>query len=234
MCTVTYLPLDSNNFILTSNRDESPNRKTLAPKNYLENGVEMTFPKDALEGGTWIGVSEKDRLVCLLNGGFESHDRKDTYKMSRGIIVRELLATDDAIAFINDFDFMGIEPFTIVMVDWKVNLRTYEFVWDGNQKHFSELKQEPKIWSSSTLYTQEVKRLREAWFQEWLGMQTDVTQEEILTFHHNSEIGTPDIAVKMKRDRVETVSITSIIKTGASIQFNYEDLNAKTITLNQF
>jgi hypothetical protein len=40
MCTVPYLPLGYNNFILTSNSDETPLRKTVLPKEYLENGVE--------------------------------------------------------------------------------------------------------------------------------------------------------------------------------------------------
>jgi len=30
MCTVTYIPKDNNNFILTSNRDEAYGRTTLA------------------------------------------------------------------------------------------------------------------------------------------------------------------------------------------------------------
>ena len=39
MCTVTYLPLENNNFILTSNRDEDPNRKTIPPNTYEEEVV---------------------------------------------------------------------------------------------------------------------------------------------------------------------------------------------------
>jgi hypothetical protein len=52
MCTVTYLPLKDNNFILTSNRDETPLRKTIPPKTYVESGVELIYPKDELAGGT--------------------------------------------------------------------------------------------------------------------------------------------------------------------------------------
>ena len=44
MCTVTYLPLPNNNFILTSNRDETPLRKTIPPKTYIENDAELTYP----------------------------------------------------------------------------------------------------------------------------------------------------------------------------------------------
>jgi len=57
MCTVTFIPLENKNFVLTSNRDEAPNRTTIPPRN---EGVELVMilaPKDALAGGTWIGSS---------------------------------------------------------------------------------------------------------------------------------------------------------------------------------
>jgi hypothetical protein len=32
---------------------------------YLENGIELTYPKDVLAGGTWIGLSKKNVwFVC--------------------------------------------------------------------------------------------------------------------------------------------------------------------------
>lgn len=224
MCTVTYLPLRNNDFILTSNRDEQPLRKTIEPKEYYEDGVVLTYPKDEIAGGTWIGLSNKNRLVCLLNGGFEIHERKASYKMSRGVIVKAILKSDDFIGYINDFNFKGIEPFTIVLVDWNSELVTYELVWDGKDKHFKKLDQEPKIWSSSTLYTQEDKLLRKTWFQDWLKSQSVFTQEEILKFHYDSEIGTPENSIKMKRWYVETVSITSVKKMNHEVEIKYESL----------
>ena len=161
MCTVTYLPSGKNGFILTSNRDESPLRKTIPPKEYIENGVKITYPKDELAGGTWIGVSENNRLVCLLNGGFTKHKRSNFYRLSRGVIVKQILTSNNATDFINDFDFTEIEPFTIVLIDWNTELELYELVWDGSTKHFVKLPQQPRIWSSSTLYTEETKKLRE-------------------------------------------------------------------------
>ena len=222
MCTVSYLPLGNNNFILTSNRDESPMRKTLPPTSYDENGVKIIYPKDKLAGGTWIGVSDKNRLVCLLNGGFTRHKRNEYYKMSRGIIVKKILSCNDAVAFVNDFDFKEIEPFTIVLVDWNLTLKTYELVWDGEKKHFKKLKQEPKIWSSSTLYTEEMKQQRESWFVDWLKENTEFHQSEILKFHQ-LETGKPEVDIKMKRTFVETVSITSVKKLLEKTTISYRD-----------
>lgn len=223
MCTVTYLPLANNNFILTSNRDETPLRKTIPPKKYIENGVELTYPKDELAGGTWIGLSEKKRLVCLLNGGFTIHKRKDSYKMSRGIIVKNILTNENALNYIETFDFNDIEPFTLVFVDWNKGLETYELVWDGEIKHFKKLPQEPKIWSSSTLYTQEMKELRKDWFADFLKENHEFHQQKIIEFHKNENLGTVETSPKMKRHLVETVSITSVKKTALEIDMQYLD-----------
>ncbi len=224
MCTVTYLPLPNNNFILTSNRDETPLRKTIPPKRYVENGVALTYPKDELAGGTWIGTSNKNRLVCLLNGAFKKHNRKSNYKMSRGIVVKNILSANDAVSYIHDFNFDDIEPFTIVLVDWNHQLETYEFVWDGQTKHFTKLGQEPRIWSSSPLYTDEMKQLRKDWFGIWLAENTEFTQEKILEFHKNDALGNAEISIKMKRSFIETVSITSIEKNGKNVSMEYLDI----------
>jgi uncharacterized protein with NRDE domain len=224
MCTVTYLPLGNNNFILTSNRDETPLRKTIPLETYKENGVELTYPKDALAGGTWIGASTKNRLVCLLNGGFKNHTRNRYYKISRGVIVKKILSTDNGVAYINNFDFTDIEPFTLILIDYHLQLEAYELVWDGIKKHFKKLAEEPKIWSSSSLYTEEMKVLRKEWFSDWLAKNDVFQQEKIVDFHQNENLGNTEISLKMKRAFVETVSITSVKKIASNVEMTYLDL----------
>ncbi|CAM1367680.1 NRDE family protein [Tenacibaculum xiamenense] len=221
MCTVTFLPLGDNNFILTSNRDENPKRKTIAPKDYVESGVKLTYPKDELAGGTWIGVSEKHRLICLLNGGFKKHKREKSYKMSRGIIVKLLLTTESAVNEINHFSFEGVEPFTIVLVEWLEELMIYELVWDGEKKHFKKIDNKPHIWSSSTLYDEVMKEERKEWFAQWLNENSVFEKENIIAFHRNDTKGTPETAVKMKREFVETTSTTCIVKNKTKISLEY-------------
>ncbi|WP_372793452.1 NRDE family protein [Lutibacter sp.] len=232
MCTVTFLPLPNNNFILTSNRDEQRLRETFSPKKYEENGIEMLFPKDKTGGGTWVGTSSKNRLICILNGAFIKHDKKNAYKKSRGIIGKEILQTTNFIDYIENLNLAEIEPFTMVIVDWNnTQLNLYELIWDENQKHFTKLKNEPKIWSSSTLYTNEIKELRKVWFQNWVA-ENEFTSSTILDFHH-SEIGDKEQSVFMKRSYVETVSITSVKKENNTIEMLYEDLvhQEKTISI---
>ena len=138
MCTLTFFPTHNNGFILTSNRDESPRRETKPPDFYMEEGTRLLYPRDMQAGGTWIGVSAKQRVVCLLNGGFTAHEREAEYRMSRGIIVKDLLLAEDPLPTIDKYDFHGIEPFTVVVVDWNESLRIFELVWDLSLIHISE------------------------------------------------------------------------------------------------
>ncbi len=224
MCTVTFIPKSIDGFILTSNRDEAPDRETIQPKEYLEEGVRLLYPKDKKAGGTWLGVSVKKRLVCLLNGGFTAHNREDEYKMSRGIIVKQLLTSENAEEQINNFDFNGIEPFTIILIEWQNELQIFEFVWDGQNVHFSEKPLAPQIWSSSLLYTPQMKKKREVWFSEFLFKKLQPTAEKLLDFHKTA--GQPDknSALIMDRVFVRTKSITQVIMKDEKTTMRYEDL----------
>ncbi len=226
MCTVTYLPVRNNGFILTSSRDVPFAREqALHPKKYNEDDVEITYPKDGRAGGTWIGTSSKKRLICLLNGGFENHylttDLNIKYRKSRGIIVLDLLKESEINIALTDIDLDKIEPFTLVIVDWNEGLELLELVWDGTEKHIKRMSQENHIWSSSTLYDDEMKQLRRDWFENW---ELHQKRTDILNFHHTAGIGNESLDVLMKREKVGTVSITQVAKIDGKITMNYESV----------
>jgi len=231
MCTVTYLPLSETDFILTSNRDVPFAReKALTPKTYIEDGVKMTYPKDGKAGGTWLGLSDIKRLICLLNGGFEYHTSRNSYRMSRGIILKALLKSEDILTALDKLDLTNIEQFTLAIVDWQKGLQLYEFVWNGAEKHLKKLAQEPHIWSSSTLYDPSVKKLRQEWFKKWY-TSNSFTSQNILDFHHTAGVGDCNIDVMMNRGAGGTVSITSVKKNKNTIEINYEDVLTKEKSL---
>ena len=223
MCTVTFLPLNKTDFILTSSRDIPFSReKALHPKKYIEDGVELNYPKDGKAGGSWIGSSSKNRLICLLNGGYVYHKSLARYKKSRGLIVKELLKTDDIRKGLNAIDLNEVEQFTLVIVDWNEGLKLMEFVWDGEEKYLKIKEKEPQIWSSSTLYTQEMKQLRRDWFNEWLQENEKFSQKDIFDFHTDETKGTADVSLKMKRLQVKTVSVTTVLKEGNKTGMKYQ------------
>lgn len=225
MCTVTYLPLNNNDFILTSSRDVPFSReKSSFPKKYKEDNVELFYPKDGRAGGTWIGTSNKQRLICLLNGGFKNHKQNDLYKKSRGIIVKDLLKANDITNEFKRIDLQHVEPFTLIIIEWKGNLMLFEFVWDGLEKHLKTLPQEPRIWSSSTLYSDRMKEMRMQWFSDWRLSQA-FDQKSILEFHHKAGVGDPKIDVIMKREKVGTVSITQVTRKEKHLIMDYEPID---------
>lgn len=203
-------------------------RHTLAPQLYEIDAVTVLFPKDSIAGGTWIGVSGARRMVCLLNGGFTAHERKDNYRMSRGIIVKDLLVASEGRSAMQHYDYTNIEPFTIIMVDWKRDLQLVELVWDGEQAHIAEKPLAPHIWSSSLLYSEEVKRKREQWFSQFLLKDVTPSEATLLQFHKTAGDGNKESDVIMDRGFVKTKSITQIVKERA-LKMRYEDLQTGKI-----
>ncbi|APY09725.1 hypothetical protein BWZ22_00015 [Seonamhaeicola sp. S2-3] len=227
MCTVTFIPKSNNDFILTSNRDEAPSRISLLPDFYKIEGVKTLFPKDKLSGGTWIGVSEQNRLVCVLNGGFKTHKRKQKYRKSRGIVAKDFMIADCILSCIEAYNLDDIEPFTIVILDWNNNLKLLELVWDGNKKHISELPLEPKIWSSSTLYNKKMKAERQQWFYDFKA-NNNLNAYSLIKFHKEGGGKNLDYGVLMNRGFVKTTSITQVEKQTDTVFMFHENLQSGT------
>ena len=227
MCTITFIPVSaaSRKFILTSNRDEAVDRKTLLPKVYVEDGVKLLFPKDAVGGGTWIGLSERQRLVCLMNGGFEKHVRKPPYRKSRGLVVKSLLIAEDCLAGFDQEDLGGTEPFTCVVVEWITKLELYQLVWDGTKKHSSKMPLQKHIFGSSFLYSPEIRKRREQLFREFV-RNSELDPEALMKFH-SSEGDDSNEGLIIDQGMLKTCSITQIVKTSEETKMIYKDLLQK-------
>ncbi|EDM44173.1 hypothetical protein SCB49_04070 [unidentified eubacterium SCB49] len=229
MCTVTFIKKSDTSFVLTSSRDEAPGRDTIAPKVYDENGVKCLFPKDAVAGGTWVGVSGRKRLICLLNGGFRAHKPKASYRMSRGVVVKNLLVAEDLSVEVDTFNFNDIEPFTVIAVEYGVSIKLFELVWDGVKIHFSEKPLISTIWSSSLLYASEIKQKREQWFSQFLKRE-HISEEKILGFHKTAGEGDLHVDLVMNREFVHTKSITQVVGSSGDVRMRYEDLQVDEIS----
>jgi len=233
MCTVTLIPKGTNDFVLTSNRDEAPNRTTLLPKFYEVNKTKLLYPKDEVAGGSWIGVSEKQRALCVLNGGFKVHERKASYRLSRGVVMKDLLVAENLKKAIENYNLDGVEPFTLVIVEWSNVIEFMELVWDGTMKHLKNLPVEPIIWSSSSLYNDEMKQERLQWFDDFKKEQ-ELSSNSIMEFHKTAGQGNEDYGVIMDRFFVKTTSITQIAKVNNEVDMSFENLLTNSKTTEQF
>ncbi len=224
MCTVTLVSKDNKGFVLTSNRDEAIGRETLPISTYDYKDKLLMFPKDKQAGGTWIAANNQQSVICLLNGGHQNHKKKSRYRHSRGIVVTDILGEDNLSQALQLYNCEDLEPFTLVAVNWSYKLHFYEMVWDGTKKHFRELDtSKAHIWSSSTLYTDELKQLRRDWLSDF-GEQKELDANHLLDFHKNAGEGNEFHDLQIKRDALQTRSITQIQLENDELQMRYEDL----------
>jgi hypothetical protein len=224
MCTVTFIP-KTGGYILTSTRDEHfTRRKAKLPVNYPVHGKKVFFPKDMHAGGTWIASSEDGITICLLNGAFMAHKPSPPYRQSRGLMLLEYFRYESN--FKSDFDFSGIEPFTMLILTYSHKLFFEELRWDGNKVfHRSIDSTLPQIWQSATLYAPDVKKIREDWFNEWLKNNKAVEMEDVVSFYKSSGTDDKKNAYIMNRnDQVLSVSLTSVEQINDLMKMRYEDL----------
>jgi len=228
MCTVTYIPANAKYFI-SSNRDEKYSRlQAIPPAVYEINNKKLIFPKDENAGGSWIALHENGNAAVLLNGAFEKHKLMPLYRKSRGKIFLDIIAGERPVWYFHQLDLYQIEPFTLVLME-KSNL--YECRWDGEKKHYQQLKNNrPYIWSSVTLYEKSMVKKREQWFAAFLKRNPHPTQKDILEFHQFTGDGDAHTNLLMDREGAfSTVSISSILLTADRGSMKYLDLKDNSI-----
>ena len=222
MCTVTYIPT-TNGCIITSNRDEKITReRALLPKEYLIEGKKIIFPKDPKAGGTWM-AHNNSKIIVLLNGAKENHIAKGDYKKSRGVIVIELMTSENTLNHWKTIDLKAIEPFTIVLYE---NKKLLQLQWNEIEKREELLdKNQSHIWSSSTLFSQEIRDQRKKWLNNFLKTKNTPTTKEILHFHQFTETENKEYGLQINRNnKLKTVSITQCWIANSKIEMTYLDL----------
>lgn len=230
MCTVTFIPT-GDKIYLTSNRDEKHWRSpALAPGTYAFPSGKIMFPKDGDAGGTWIAAHENGNAIIFLNGGLVKHTPEPPYRKSRGLILLDLIEASTPYNSFLAINLNNIEPLTAIIWD---DYHLFECRWDGERKHTKQLDSlAPHIWSSVTLYDEEVISKRNKWFEMWLKKQPYPTLHDILHFHQFTGDGDQHNDLLMNRDgQVFTVSVTSMVVTENEVTMHYVDVqNKKTFT----
>lgn len=227
MCTVSYIPRAKNGFILSSNRDETPMRAPEKVAEEFHNGHNLVFPKDRGAGGTWIVLSDKGQIACVLNGAFVKHKHRPPYRRSRGLMIIDIFYFKNIHEFTNQYCFDGMEPFTLIWVDGN---EVMQITWTGTELSTVMLNsKKPYIWSSSTLYTPDMQADRRDWFEDWLNQDEVKTMDSILSLHKSGGVGNPYYDYVMDREIVKTISISQVEISNDEQIFRYEDLISGTI-----
>lgn len=227
MCTVSYIPIQ-NGFYFTSSRDEMITRETLPPRFYSVKGEQLLFPRDSKAGGTWIATSVKGITICLLNGAFENHVKTGKYRQSRGQVVIESFGFNDMQQFYNEFDLSEVEPFTLLVLDYrkKGDTRFNEFIWDGEKKYLRKLDVLlPQIWCSVTLYTKIECSYRKINFNNWLLESNLLNSNEIMDFHNqNFDYLNSRSKLIKEANTLETLNISQVFFKDDVSEIKFHDI----------
>lgn len=233
MCTVTFIPVNNQEFILTHNRDEKLTRSnSKLPKRRSFQGKELIYPVDGDKNGTWFCSDATGKIACILNGAFEKHISKPPYAKSRGIIVLESFLAPGFDQWTDSVKLQGIEPFTLILFEKGV---LTEFRWDGKEKHKKNLSTtDPHIWSSATLYSKEAVTKRENWLTDWLNTEP-TTPESIFRFHNYGGNDAKETNLKMEiLGSHKTVSITQVHITKLHRSMNHINFVSQETTNFQY
>jgi len=226
MCTVSFVAANDK-IIITSNRDEAVLRPALKPAEYIVNGRKILFPKDPQAGGTWFATNEKSDVIVLLNGAAEKHKHLFTYRKSRGLIVLDLISSESAIQTWNEINLDNIEPFTLVLFE---SGKLYQLRWDFSEKETVVLDTAKNyVWSSSTLYPNEIREKRSQWFYSFLETKSDVNENEMFNFHRYTEDKNQENGLVIDRNgQLKTLSITQAVIENQSLKMMHFDLIDQT------
>ncbi|SNR50716.1 NRDE family protein [Flavobacterium sp. ov086] len=223
MCTVSFV---NNNgvVVITSNRDEKVIRPgALAPRNYCLNGKNVMYPKDPKAGGTWFAVDESGTVLVLLNGGIKKHNPVFLYRKSRGLIALDMISSLSPKDFWNEINLEDIEPFTLVLYQSE---ELYELIWDGFAKWKTPLDQTRNhIWSSVTLYSDEIRKRRSDWFFDFLKDKNEISALGMLDFHRNTQSDDSENGLIINRENtLKTLSVTQVVIKQNKGTMKYYDL----------
>ena len=210
MCTVSFVAANGK-VIITSNRDEKVLRpNAIEPKNYLINNKNIIFPKDSKAGGTWFAVDEKGTILVLLNGATEKHQVAHSYRKSRGLIVLDIISSLSPKDFWQEINLNNIEPFTLVLFQ---NNELFQLRWNGIEKEATDLDNTKNhVWSSSTLYSKDIRENRANWFYSFLESKPQVSEQEMLHFHRYTETENRQNGLVINRnEELKTLSITQSV-----------------------
>lgn len=223
MCTVSFV-CANDKIIITSNRDEKTARPSaIPPKNYILNGKNIIYPKDSKAGGTWYVVDENGTVLVLLNGADEKHESNSSYRKSRGIIVLEMISSISPKLFWDEINLDDIEPFTLVLYQ---DQQLFQLRWNGVEKSVQDLDvRKDHIWSSSTLYSKEIRKQRLNWFSEFLKNTKEISEQKMLDFHRYTQTDNKEHGLVINRkDELKTLSVTQSVIEKNKVTICYLDL----------
>lgn len=223
MCTVSVVPA-TGQYIFTFNRDEKPERHTphfIKQKQLAHK--EIYFAQDSKAGGSWFVADNLGNILMLFNGAFTKHHKKEHYSNSRGIILLQMAAAVNMQLYFKTSLLTGVEPFSIILFEHK-NL--YRLTWDGVMKHTTKLlNHTPYIFSSATLYNEDVQQQRRQWLSACLKDVEVIHSKTVFNFHAGYNLADKENGLIIERPQsCHTLSISQAVVSSVVVELTHTDL----------
>ena len=222
MCTsLIYRDIAKKEFGIGFNRDESIKRKpSFDPVEENTNGIKILYPVDGDYGGTWIGVSSKNKIYALLNL-YEANLKILRNPKSRGFFVKNLLKEEIDFDYFTKENLLIYYPFRILEVTLGF---TRILSWDGENVNSTQNEVPWSVVASSFVLGKEAEEVRSKTFmEEFLKDETtnfETISSAFLTCH------LPEKGAKspcMHRREAHTVSNTIISIKDDKIKLLYKN-----------
>lgn len=233
MCTITYLPLENGDYILTQNRDVGTKRViAIPPERHEINGQILVYPVDPQGGGTWNAVSETHHAFIMNGAEFDYYPAAEAV-LSRGELCIGLLLHGEAL--FDKLEMQKFDHFTIVLINTADrNAPIREWRWNGRELNTREYPgNKAYLWISHGLYSEEDYMRKTPAFQEWYSEITKVLQstdniaEKVWEWHHLKEVDGKEGFIIDRDYGVMTVSVLQTKKERGTFSYRYEDIKTE-------
>jgi hypothetical protein len=222
VCTLSWAPAGDGYRILF-NRDERYARAAAQPPlARCHRGVRVLAPTDGDFGGTWIGVNEAGVAAALLNRYHDGPTDPPRSRVSRGLLVADLLDAGSAaelIERIGDRDLAPYQPFTIAAFGPAESVRLAD--WDGRHLEGSQATAPGLLRTSSGRDQATAERVRAEAFRRLVPPGREADPAWLRRFHRSHQPERGPFSVCMHRDEAATQSMTEIVVTGSARLIRY-------------
>jgi len=217
MCTVSFLPT-RHGFLLAMNRDEQVSRpQALMPRRHWTGTRASLYPSEA-GGGTWIGVSDAEISLALINW-YAKPQRDRSLCVSRGIIIPHLLAAEslaEVAVLFADLPLAKINPFRLIAASRKER-QLREWRWDAKTLLCKRFGWTRRHWFSSGYDEALVNKKRAAVVRG----AAELTLAGTRKLHQSHLPAEGPFSICMHRADARTVSYTEIAATGSGAAMRY-------------
>lgn len=231
MCTITFVPVDQNRWLLGMNRDERKDRAQAKPPEIQQHhdGTEYLAPIDSEAGGTWAGVNEHGIVLLLINNyqamNPELAHRSDA--LSRGLVIPQLMnhtSIEHVIYSLKHLEANRYNPFTLFIFS-QHEQRISSYSWDGVAVKFEDLPVDSFVKISSGFDPEEAYKIRNNEFRRRLS-ETDINKVDadwVKSLHQSTYPEPGALSIAMLQEKVMSVSAIVLEISPAHCSVHYGD-----------